>query len=974
MADADEDAALQAERLFDKLSFYLTSHCPSRLYYKQLLQTNGGKICQTDRAADVIISDHLKSQGTVEQAISYKWIDKCVEERDLVDPEDFVISKLIQSKKGAVTSKKTTTKNTASSVKEQVAAAGPSSRRVGGRSEFTAEDDAILLWWLEHAEHRGGNVIYKELARHFDNHTWHSWRDHWIKGLSKEAKYRDGPKPPSGFDITKVRGWHEGIIRPGDPSWNPQAPAAPHRRRPSEHTVVSESARKHERSPVASSEDQIVEHLNELLRDNTEREAQVLETMKNMTEEQAAKYRLLLSAELQQQNEERERIDQAMAPTGKFTLEETKALISKGDDITYSDTKDEQLGVCQGLVDTFNSHSAEDFLDYFLKKIKPIMKQIIKKGKVQGQQMEAAVLENLKSDAEMEAIEQQQRAWSGDAAQEEAGTRGLSTALDARFDNLDTSDVASRPSVPKPIERSGRGGKLENQLFVSPAVPATKIYSSQSTTSFRSRWRPHDDQSYSEERELARLRAELDDTRSLRSVFRVPAGSHTPKSNSPPRTPITIKPTQKSPLDKIAVRTDPPSQRSSPTPRQGVAVLTSDAETEPISPTARKHAALEHAIKTRDQSSPVKLAGEGVPASSPPLSLRPAINQLTPREAAPASSRRLPPLGTNFPSVSSAYEESDDIPYREPTKAIPSSNYKAVRTSSSRPTSKRRKIEGASYSDMVVENTPENKLAPIQDTSSPQSTTPNQPSHSFSQRGLSPTLSPLAQKSLKRKALANNSAEHSARSSPESDHLTENTDTDEDAGSDSEDEEDAEIDIGGFLNRNLGLLNDNSPRPHPRHTETPMSEMSQQPDEMDQNSTQEIPQESKLSDFDKLWAEEFMPWIKKKAEWYHVGPQDVALILERTCCSRKLTNFVLEGLLLHLRHDGTFENFVWPEVKGIWTEEDDMALAGDADEDELFRVAQKHGDENLSLRWDWLERMNKVAPERESQTQQSSKK
>ncbi|KAF3905261.1 hypothetical protein ABW21_db0205016 [Orbilia brochopaga] len=68
MADADEDAATQAPRLFDGLAIHLTSYCPARQHYRELLETNGAKICKTDVGADVIITDHLKSKGAVERA------------------------------------------------------------------------------------------------------------------------------------------------------------------------------------------------------------------------------------------------------------------------------------------------------------------------------------------------------------------------------------------------------------------------------------------------------------------------------------------------------------------------------------------------------------------------------------------------------------------------------------------------------------------------------------------------------------------------------------------------------------------------------------------------------------------------------------------------------------------------------------------------------------------------------------------
>lgn len=44
-----------------------------------------------------------------------------------------------------------------------VASAGPTR---GGRTEFTAEDDAMLVKWvLSHNQHRTGNIIYQQLEK-----------------------------------------------------------------------------------------------------------------------------------------------------------------------------------------------------------------------------------------------------------------------------------------------------------------------------------------------------------------------------------------------------------------------------------------------------------------------------------------------------------------------------------------------------------------------------------------------------------------------------------------------------------------------------------------------------------------------------------------------------------------------------------------------------------------------------------------
>ncbi|OIW25271.1 hypothetical protein CONLIGDRAFT_86917 [Coniochaeta ligniaria NRRL 30616] len=59
-------------------------------------------------------------------------------------------------------------------------AAGPTS----GRVKFTEEDDELLLKYVEEAgRNTSGNKIYMALAEEYPHHSWHSWRDRYVRHL-----------------------------------------------------------------------------------------------------------------------------------------------------------------------------------------------------------------------------------------------------------------------------------------------------------------------------------------------------------------------------------------------------------------------------------------------------------------------------------------------------------------------------------------------------------------------------------------------------------------------------------------------------------------------------------------------------------------------------------------------------------------------------------------------------------------------
>ncbi|CAN8098360.1 unnamed protein product [Discula destructiva] len=98
--------------------------------------------------------------------------------------------------------------------------APPSSIREGakGRTAFSKEDDRLLLEYIEVKREQNrkandnedrdlrGNVIYKAFAGMHPEHTWHSWRDRWVRHLSLlEAVDDAGPDEAGKADPEEPR-------------------------------------------------------------------------------------------------------------------------------------------------------------------------------------------------------------------------------------------------------------------------------------------------------------------------------------------------------------------------------------------------------------------------------------------------------------------------------------------------------------------------------------------------------------------------------------------------------------------------------------------------------------------------------------------------------------------------------------------------------------------------------------------------
>ncbi|KAG9944915.1 hypothetical protein KCU85_g7616, partial [Aureobasidium melanogenum] len=162
--------------VFANLKFFIVQRVPSRSHYISLVESNGGRIVKLEAQADYLIADHLRHDAPA-GSLSYKFIEETVKQGGI--PEDdspFLAGR----RKSAI----------------PVTTAVASSSKKSTRTPFTDDDDKMLYKWVHRAYEQRlatqGNTLYQVLAAHNPRHTFHSWRDRYVKVLST--------RPPSGWE------------------------------------------------------------------------------------------------------------------------------------------------------------------------------------------------------------------------------------------------------------------------------------------------------------------------------------------------------------------------------------------------------------------------------------------------------------------------------------------------------------------------------------------------------------------------------------------------------------------------------------------------------------------------------------------------------------------------------------------------------------------------------------------------------
>lgn len=144
--DVVEGANLPGQ-LFAGKKFWVAQRVYSRPRCLNQIKSNGGEIVLLEKKADYLIADHVRTDCPP-GSISYKFIDKSIEKRELQDPEDY----------------------RAGPPEGTARASGSLGRPAKGtRAAYTAEEDRILYKWVHDCVSNGklanGNEIYKDLEK-----------------------------------------------------------------------------------------------------------------------------------------------------------------------------------------------------------------------------------------------------------------------------------------------------------------------------------------------------------------------------------------------------------------------------------------------------------------------------------------------------------------------------------------------------------------------------------------------------------------------------------------------------------------------------------------------------------------------------------------------------------------------------------------------------------------------------------------
>ncbi|KAG9569084.1 hypothetical protein KCU71_g2532, partial [Aureobasidium melanogenum] len=170
------DSADVQGRVFANVKFFIVQRVPSRSHYISLVERNGGRVVKLEAQADYLIADHLRHDAPA-GSLSYKFIEEAINQGQI--PEDD--SPFLAGRRKSI---------------NPVTTAAASSSKKSTRTPFTDDDDKLLYKWVHRANDQGlatqGNTLYQVLAAHNPRHTFHSWRDRYVKVLST--------KPPPGWE------------------------------------------------------------------------------------------------------------------------------------------------------------------------------------------------------------------------------------------------------------------------------------------------------------------------------------------------------------------------------------------------------------------------------------------------------------------------------------------------------------------------------------------------------------------------------------------------------------------------------------------------------------------------------------------------------------------------------------------------------------------------------------------------------
>jgi hypothetical protein len=206
--------------VFADKKFFIVQRVPQRSHYVSLVENNGGRVVKLEAQADFLIADHMRHDAPA-GSLTYKFIEEAIKQGELPEDEEPFHANRRKSANPATTT-------------------GPSKKST--RTPFTDDDDKLLYKWVHRANEQGyatqGNTLYQALAEHNPRHTFHSWRDRYVKVLSM--------RPPTGWEA-----YPDANLPPLDtPSTDLPSPALP---RSTARSTVSSTP--HARGHVAFTEE-----------------------------------------------------------------------------------------------------------------------------------------------------------------------------------------------------------------------------------------------------------------------------------------------------------------------------------------------------------------------------------------------------------------------------------------------------------------------------------------------------------------------------------------------------------------------------------------------------------------------------------------------------------------------------------------------------------------------------------------------
>ncbi|KAK1502908.1 hypothetical protein CTAM01_04897 [Colletotrichum tamarilloi] len=164
--------------LFKDLKFFVSLRVPGRVRILDLIKQNGGTIAKLETQADHYITYDTgpKPSGSLDWKFVRDSVDNgAVQETDKYEMHQTpTASRPVGSSRPAGGSRPTAKSANSAPIK-------------GTRTPFnTADDESLARWVLSHAANKkSGNEIYQTFEGMNNRHTWHSWRDRWVKKLSK---------------------------------------------------------------------------------------------------------------------------------------------------------------------------------------------------------------------------------------------------------------------------------------------------------------------------------------------------------------------------------------------------------------------------------------------------------------------------------------------------------------------------------------------------------------------------------------------------------------------------------------------------------------------------------------------------------------------------------------------------------------------------------------------------------------------